>query len=143
MRTPTKVVFFSKSESNYKRESITFSFFFTFRQEKLSVRNDTYHELVKNTEIDNCLSGNGTNEINNEKLACFKTRSSYHVPDYCTVPVGSIIYHHPYCETRKVVDKSVIKGLAIQSKDCTFTLATDIPKHYEWINSVVFGSEID
>lgn len=111
---------------------------FPIRQENLSGRDDTYHEEVDTSELKNCLLS--TNETSAEpKLTCHKTKSSYHVPNYCNVPVGSALYYRPIMGEGEF--QTVIKGLAIQSQDCTFTLATDVSKHTAWINSVVFGSK--
>lgn len=97
------------------------------------------------SDINYCLPRNETNtDLNTENLICFKTESSYHVPGFCTVPVGSAIPYHMYDSySSSLIRKSVIKGLVIQNNDCTFTLATDLSNHYEWINSVVFGSETE
>lgn len=88
-----------------------------------------------------CLSGNEpdvslTNYSNH--FLCFKS-NSYHVPDFCNVPHGSPITKRHFSSVPR---QTLIKGLAVQSLDCTFTLAINISKHFDWINSVVIGSSI-
>lgn len=113
-------------------------FHLPFRIEKNKFSKTKQSRNIIRSEIGNCLARNGTNtNLDTEKLACFKTASSYHVPDYCTVPVSSTIFYQPYDQKYK----AMIKGFVIESHDCDFTLATDLSNHYDWINTIVFGSD--
>lgn len=94
---------------------------------------DEFKEVVKISELSNCLAQNQMNE-SSDYLICYKS-DSYFIPDFCNVPAGSAISYQGFRDRHK----TVLKGLALKSYDCTFTLAINITKHYEWINSVVFG----
>lgn len=100
----------------------------------MSVRDERRHvTLIPDASY--CLSENLTN-LNDDRFMCFKSEP-YHVPGYCDIPYGSPVTEIPSFTMER--SKFFIKALTVQSIDCTFTLAVNISKHYDWINSVVFG----
>lgn len=113
------IIFFRKelySESTFAPNNL---------QNVLVMPNASYCLLGKNRDFE---IGN-----NFDSFLCFK-HEFRHFPDLCNIPYASPV-------TSKVLRKdgpTVIKGLTVQSLDCAYTLAINISKHYEWINSVVF-----
>uniref|UniRef100_A0A336LJD3 CSON006037 protein n=1 Tax=Culicoides sonorensis TaxID=179676 RepID=A0A336LJD3_CULSO len=112
----------------------------TQKYNDIDIKFDSVRSVKISNEIENCHTFSKKDTFYNNSsnsFVCFQN-SDYHVPGVCQVPYGSPIIRKHFSVTHPRA--TFVKGLTVQGNDCTFTLALNTSKHYDWMNSIIFNS---